>query len=91
MNLALAAIGLGNCSIHHLEHHRSNVHSRSISFNIRNDGLIGHVQRKVAVNADFFALGRDFYVLVHGAVSVEDHFRDEELAFAQRTAPRSKF
>ena len=65
MDFALAAVGLGDRRIHHFEHHRRNVQSGAVPFDIGDDGLVGNVQRKISVDGDFLALGGDFDVLVH--------------------------
>ena len=74
MDLALAAVGLGHGSVHHFKHHRRDVQAGTVAFNVRNDGLVWHVQGQIAVHSDFLAFGGDFDVLVHGAVSVGCQF-----------------
>ena len=65
-NLALAAVGLGNRRVNHLDHHRRDIQPRTVTLDVRNDGLIRHVQRHVRVDGDFLAVGWNFDVLVHG-------------------------
>ena len=66
LDLALAAVGLGHGSIHHLDHHGRDVAAHAIAFNERDDGLIGHVQRHVGVDGDLLPLGRNLDVLESG-------------------------
>src|SRR5690606_36394176 len=68
VDLALAAVRLGYRRIHHLEHHRRDVHAGAITLDVRDDRLVGHVEREILADADFLPLGRDFDVLVHVGV-----------------------
>jgi hypothetical protein len=63
---ALAAIGLGDRGIDHLEHHRRDVQPRAVALDIGNDGLVGNVERQVGVDGDLLARRGHFDVLVHG-------------------------
>ncbi len=64
-DLALAAVGLLNRRVHHLDHHRGDVEARAVALDVRNDGMVGNVERKVRVDRDFFACGHAD-VLIHG-------------------------
>ncbi|MNV15132.1 hypothetical protein D3C71_1058450 [compost metagenome] len=66
VDLLLAAVGLGHCGVHHLEHHRRDVQPGAVAFDERNDRLIGHIERIVSVDRDLLAFGRDFDVLIAG-------------------------
>ena len=65
MDLALACIGFLHRCIDHFEHDRGDVKTSAVTFDVRNDGLVRHVQGHVLVDNDFFTLGRHFDVLVH--------------------------
>ena len=65
VDLLLAAVRLGNRGIHDLEHHRRDVETGAVTFNVRNNRLIGHIQRHVGIDSDLLAFGGHFDVLVH--------------------------
>jgi hypothetical protein len=66
VDLFLAAVGLGHGCVHHLEHHRRDVHAGAVAFDERNDRLVRHVQGHVGIDGDFLAFGGHLDVLVHG-------------------------
>src|SRR6185295_8300889 len=56
LDATLAAVSDVNCGIDHLLHHRGDVDARPVSFDVRNDGLIRHLQGEIRVDGDLFAL-----------------------------------
>jgi hypothetical protein len=69
VDLALAAVALGDRGVHHLQHHRGDVEAGAVALDVRNDGLVGHVEREVGIDRDLLAAGRHLDVLVHGRKS----------------------
>ena len=65
-NLSLAPIGLGHGRIHDLDHDGGDVHPRAIALDVRNDGLIGNVQRMVGIDRDFLSDAGDDNFARHG-------------------------
>ena len=53
--LALAAVGLVHRRIHHLLHHRRDVHADAVTLDERDDGLVGHADAGIGVYAYLLA------------------------------------
>ncbi|MNH05115.1 hypothetical protein D3C79_644300 [compost metagenome] len=66
-NLALAAIGLVDGGIDHLDHHRRHIDADTIALDIGNDGVVGHIERMVRIDGDLGAVGRNLDFLVSHA------------------------
>ena len=56
---------VGHSCIDHLDHHWRDVLTGAVTFDERNDRLIGHVERKVSVDCDLLAAFGHLDVLVH--------------------------
>ena len=56
-DLLLAAVCLGNCCVHHAAHRRGDVNAGAVAFDEGNDRHVGHVQRVVGIDGDFFSCG----------------------------------
>src|SRR5690606_22940053 len=55
VDLALATVGLLHSSVHDLDHDGRDIGAGAITFDVRNDGLIRHVQREIGIDRDFLA------------------------------------
>ena len=55
---SLAAVGLGHRRVDHLDHHRRDVDAGAVALDVRDDRLVGHVEREVGVDGDLLAAGR---------------------------------
>src|SRR5690606_7689127 len=64
VNLALAAISLGNCSVHHLEHDRGDIYPRTVALDIRDDGLVRYIEREIGIDRNLLAPGGNLDMLV---------------------------
>src|SRR5690606_3929206 len=64
VNLALAAVGLGNRSVHHLEHDRGNVYPSTVALDIGDDGLVRYIEREIGIDRDLLAPGGNLDMLV---------------------------
>ncbi|MNS57298.1 hypothetical protein D3C72_901810 [compost metagenome] len=64
-DLALALVGFLDRSVHHVQHGRGHVHTDTIPFDKRNDGVVGNVQLAAGIDCDFLTLGRDNYFAFH--------------------------
>ena len=65
----LPTVSLGHGSIHHFDHHGGDVHTRAVTLDVGDDGLVRHIQRQIGVDGDLLPCGGYFDVLVHGGVS----------------------
>ncbi|MNM39251.1 hypothetical protein D3C81_500230 [compost metagenome] len=64
-DLALALVGFLDRSVHHVQHGRGHVHTDTIPFDKRNDGIVGNLQLAAGIDGDFLTLGRDNYFAFH--------------------------
>ncbi len=64
-DLLLAAVSLGHRSIYHATHGRGDIDAGAVAFDEGNDRGIGHVQRVVGVDGDFFACGGNLDMCGH--------------------------
>jgi hypothetical protein len=69
MDLLLAAVGLLDGGVDHLDHHRRDVEARAVALDVRNDGLIGDVEREVRLDGDLLPARGHLDVLVHGRMN----------------------
>ena len=65
VDLASPSVSFCNRRVDHLEHHRSDVESRAIALNIRNDRIMGNMQRKIRIDRNFGTICRDLDMFVH--------------------------
>ena len=66
-DLALAAVGDLDCSVHHFLHHRRDVNPGAVTFDVGKDRLRRYCEGKILVDGDLLALGGHAYMLVHGS------------------------
>ena len=64
VDFLLARVGFLDRGIHDLDHHRRDVEARAVAFDIRNDRLIGNVEREIGVDGDLVTAGRNLDVLI---------------------------
>ena len=64
VDLALAAICLCHSSIDHLDHHRADVQTSAVAFDVRNDRLVGYVERCIGVDSNFVTICRNRNMLI---------------------------
>jgi hypothetical protein len=69
LDLLGAGVGLLDRGIDHLDHHRRDVKTGAVALDVRDDGVVGDVERKVRVHRDLLPSFGHFDVLVHGLVS----------------------
>ena len=65
LDLLLAAVGLGDRGVDHLDHHRGDVNAGAVSFDIGNDRLVRDGQRVVGVDLDLLPGFGHLDVLIH--------------------------
>src|SRR6185312_7234265 len=58
------AIGFLDGGVHHSQHGGGDVDADPVTLDIRNDRIVGDVQRRIGIDGDLAALGRDNDVLV---------------------------
>ena len=61
----ILVVGLRLGCINHALHHRRNVNTNPIPFNIRNNRIIWHTECQITINLYFFTTIRRFYMLIH--------------------------
>ena len=64
MNFLSSDIGFLHGRVHDLEHHWRDIHPNAVALNIRDDGLVRHIERVVGIEFDGLACGGDLDVLV---------------------------
>ena len=65
VDLLLAAEGLGDRRVDHLDHHRGDVEARAVALDVGNDRLVRHRQREVGVDLDLLPGFGHLDVLIH--------------------------
>ncbi|MNS72178.1 hypothetical protein D3C72_1055790 [compost metagenome] len=66
-NLALAAVGLLHGGVDHFDHYRRDIDANPVALDIRNDRVVGNVERMVGIDGDLRAVGRNLDFLVSHA------------------------
>ena len=66
-DLALAAVGFLHGSINDFDHHRADIDTNAITFDIRDDWVVRDVQGCIGINGDFVTGGRHLDLLVSHA------------------------
>ncbi|MNG17499.1 hypothetical protein D3C84_1014910 [compost metagenome] len=63
-NLALAAIGLLNRSVHNLDHDRTDIDANAVAFDEGDDRVVGNIKRMVCIDGDFVTDGWNLNLLI---------------------------
>ncbi|ABA48963.1 Hypothetical protein BURPS1710b_1109 [Burkholderia pseudomallei 1710b] len=64
VNLLLAAVRLLDRRVDDLDHHRRDVEARAVALDVRDDRLIGNVEREILVDGDLVTAFRNLDVLI---------------------------
>src|SRR5690606_32876257 len=60
----LGAVRLFNGGVDDLDHHRRDIHADTITLDIRNDRMVGHIQGQVRIDSNFVTVCRNHDLLV---------------------------
>ena len=66
-DFALTAVGFINGCIDDLDHDRADIDTDAVTFDVRNDRVVGHVQGVVCIDGDFFTCGWNLDLVVSHA------------------------
>src|SRR6202000_1292119 len=67
------AVGLLDRRVDHLDHHWRDIDTSAIAFDIRNDRLVGNVEREIRIDGDLVTARRNLDVLIrHDRTPVKD-------------------
>ena len=65
MNLARPTVGLGDRGVHDFEHDGRDIEPGAVSLDVRDDRVVGNMQRKIRINRDLGTIRGDLDMFVH--------------------------